>query len=281
MAEDRLRKDGALDMRRLGAGVERIGVARAIVIPDRTARLHGNSGKPVVYKAQPYRDGSLRKGVIGRLLVSEHQPDADIAGGFVPHEGGTHSCRGIEARDRGEDLIVDVDELGGIARLAPSLCDHKRYAIADMPGTIARQHRSHRAMALGAAHVLGHEQRRERTKLCDIGAGQNAQHAWSGPRAGRVDVIDAGMGMRRLHDMAISLPRQIDVVDIAALAADESRVFNAANRLAYTVSVHRGRRVPGCSPLMVVMPLVKPWSSPPERRPSACLQAPTFAAARH
>src|SRR5882757_3046117 len=100
MAEDRLRKDGALGMRRLGAGVERIGVARAIVIPDRTARLHSNSGKAVVYQTQPYRDGSLRKRVIGGLLVSEHQPDAYVAGGFVPHEGRAHGCRGIEARDR-------------------------------------------------------------------------------------------------------------------------------------------------------------------------------------
>ena len=65
-------------------GVERVAVAVGMVIADRGARLHRVGGEPVV--PDPQRHDVLGAGErrVGRLLVAEHQREADIAGRLVP-----------------------------------------------------------------------------------------------------------------------------------------------------------------------------------------------------
>src|SRR5690606_15884582 len=70
--------------------------------------------------------------------------------------------------------------------------------------------------------------------------------AVGGGRLRGVDRLDARMRMRRHHHHAVALPRQRDVIDIAAASRDEALVLDPAHRLADAELVDRRihRRTP-------------------------------------
>src|ERR1039457_6020289 len=77
--------------------------------------------------------------------------------------------------------------------------------------------------------ILGHA---DWALVDDIGCGDHHMHP--GQRLGRrcVYALDARMHARRAQDLAVELPRQIDVVDVARLAAGLLRRVHFLDALA-------------------------------------------------
>jgi hypothetical protein len=221
-------------VRVLRAGVERVAFAAGIVIAERHARLHGVGGKPVVF--QPHRDDMRRASErrIGCRLVAEHQAVADVAlRTIVPDLGGGGLDRILDIAGARQRLVINLDQVGGVACLRRGLGHHQRDPLADEAHLVGREHRPEGAIALRRPQHFRHEERRERAELLGgrIGAGEHAQDTGSRFCRRDIDPADAGMGMRRVHHRRVALMRQVDVVDVAGAAGDEALVLDAAHRL--------------------------------------------------
>ena len=128
-----------------------------------------------------------------------------------------------------QDLVIDLDQLGRVAALRLARGDDDGDALADIAHAVDRERHAVGAIALGAAHVLGHRLGIDRAELVGgiILAGQHREHARR--RLGRlgVDRLDRGMGVRRIDEHRIGLARQIDIGDIASAAGEEARILLA------------------------------------------------------
>ena len=77
---------------------------------------------------------------------------------------------------RRQRLVVDLDQLGGVARLRQRLGDDEGDAVADVAHPVGDEQRLEGAVALGRAEILRHQVRGQRAELLGrgVGAGQHA-----------------------------------------------------------------------------------------------------------
>ena len=69
----------------------------------------------------------------------------------------------------------------------------------------------------------------------EIGRRQHRQHAGDGLGLRRVDLLDAGMGMRGTVEVAVQHAGQLHVVDVIALALNEADVLDALSLAAHAL----------------------------------------------
>jgi len=106
----------------------------------------------------------------------------------------------------------------------------------DEARAIRSEHRIGREEAAGELHFvrIGRD-RLERNRLQPVarrvGAVEHRENAGHRERGALVKRADARMRVRRAHDARVRLPGKIDVVGVATLAAQETIVFLAAERL--------------------------------------------------
>ena len=134
---------------------------------------------------------------------------------------------------RRQRLVVDLDQLGGVAGLRQRLGDDEGDAVADVADAVGDEQRLEGAVALRRAEILRHQRRGDGAELVgdDVGAGQHQQHAGRGLGLGDVELLDPGVGVRRQHVDAVGHAGQHDVVDVAALPGQEALVLDPAHRL--------------------------------------------------
>ena len=153
-------------VRILRRGVERVEIVDRVVVADRDARLHRDRREPVVLDAQLDHVLGLGEGRVGRVLVAEHQAERDIAVRVVVPDLGRAVLGGVlEIDHRRQRLVLDLDQLGGVARLRQRLGDHERDPVADVTDPIGDQDRLPGAVALGRAEILRHRMRGERAEI--------------------------------------------------------------------------------------------------------------------
>ena len=78
------------------------------------------------------------EGGVGRLLVAEHQAEGVVAGRVVvPHLQRVGLGGVFDVDQRRQRLVVDLDQLGGVARLRQGLGDDKGDPVADVADAVA------------------------------------------------------------------------------------------------------------------------------------------------
>ena len=124
----------------------------------------------------------------------------------------------------GERLVFDLDEVAGILGDVAVLGDNGRDRLAVM------------AHLLSGDQVLddraGAERRQRRRPLRHVLARHDRDHARERRRLARVDADDARVRVRAAQDRRVRHARQLDVVDVAPLPAQEPRVLDAVEALA-------------------------------------------------
>ena len=116
-------------------------------------------------------------------LLPNISRNADIAvRAVVPHLGRAVLGGVLEVDHRRQRLVVDLDQLGGVARLRQRLGDDEGDAVADEAHLVGDEQRLEGAVALGRAEILRHQVRGEAAELFGrrVGAGEHAQHARRG-----------------------------------------------------------------------------------------------------
>jgi hypothetical protein len=125
-------------------------------------------------------------------------------------------------------LVFDFDQVGGIRRGVPVLRDNKSYLLVLEQDLAIGQHHLHVA---GKRRHPGEIDGLERFR------GDHRNHARNRCRLGRVDLLDTGVGMRRAGEIAVQHAGQLEVVDVIALALNESNVLNALALAAHALKL--------------------------------------------
>ena len=169
-------------------------------------------------------------------------PVPDVIGLLVrPAVGTEHECvrfHGlVRVHDDRQRLVVDED--GGdtvgcrIPRGGDDRCDLLRLVHDGV-------HREHHL------HVAGKGRHPVELVTLQVLARDDGGDARDLQRLGGVDRLDRGVGVGTPDDVEPELPRQVDVFDVFALAADEAWVFLALDRVAHATDLGAGAGL-GCS----------------------------------
>jgi len=116
-----------------------------------------------------------------------------------------HSVRW--AHEHRQHLVLDRYQFRRIARLGFRRGNHDLDALTDIAHAIPRQGRMLGAEPWRPAHVLGHEPGIERAKPLGrpLLGGQDSENSGRPRRRFCIDRMDAGMGMRRIHEDRVCL----------------------------------------------------------------------------
>src|SRR5215472_1540512 len=157
---------------------------------------------------------------------------AEIAGRLGPHLWCTRLQRRNGVYCRRLLGVIDLDQLGGVARLPQRPGNDDGDLVADVPHAVGDERRMRR---------LDH---RRAVLRVDLPAARQSADFFGGhvlagidrhdPR-GRgcrrgVDPGDPGVGVRAAQDIGVELPRAIDVVGVGALTGDEAVILTPPYR---------------------------------------------------
>ena len=225
------------------ACIKRIATSRLIEIRHRRARLQrdaGDAGDVEVIFNDVLR---LGEGLGGRLFVAEEGFHADIVGQLIPDRDGAGAGGLAAVGDEGQDLIIDLQGLGGVLGLGLRLRHHHGDGLAHMAGAVG-----------GQQHVRADEDIASTARRCELHVefglgqgivgdglqsivkkilpGEHAEHAGHGQHAVLVDCENSRMGMGRARHGGIGLPIKAEIIGETALAGDQALILLAADGLA-------------------------------------------------
>ena len=129
---------------------------------------------------------------------------------------GVERLAGVD--DRGQRLVVDVDQRQRVARDVLVGRDHERDLLALEADLVAREH---------GLRVVGDRRHPGQAERLEVLGGDHRGDAGQRERRRGVDRVDLGVRVGTAQDRAVHHPGQADVVQVGALAADEARVLLA------------------------------------------------------
>jgi len=227
------RKPPAQVMRLLTSGIERVTVARGIVIAEIGARLDRVGRHPVVREIEldDLRRGSHRR--LRLLAVSALDLEHDVGSEVLVHErrGRLH---GRARRDhRWQRAVVDFHRLGGLFRGEPAVGHDRGNDVADVMDLAAGEgwtgSRVH-GPPVGKRHRM-YDRELAMPRFGPILGCQGQQYARPRRCGLRRQCANSRMRMRAAHEGAPCDAGQNDIVDVSALALNEANVLAAPQRL--------------------------------------------------
>ncbi len=240
------------DVRVLAGGVERVLVGAGVVLADGRARLHGVGDEALVDEVELRHVVSVPERRLGLLPVAPLPVEAGVVRRLVPDLRGAVLDRVRDGDHGGKLLVVDLDQLGGVARLVTGLGDDDGDRVADMAHAPQGQRRVRRLDHGRAVPRLDQPAAGQAADLVGghVGAGEDAGDPRGLPRRRGVDAADARVRVRRAQDVGVELVGPVDVVGVAAVAGDEAPVLLAPEARADAALGHGQpfiARAPACT----------------------------------
>ncbi len=212
---------GAVGVRRLARRPQRQLAADPLVVGDAAAGLHRCRVHAWVDDVLGHHDVGLGEDRLGGGLVAGLPVEAVVVG--LALEVGADDRRvrregRADVDDRFEDLVLDVDQLEGVASGVAVLGHHEGDLLPLEPHLVGGQ---------DGLHVVGQGRHPRQPLRGQVGAGDDGLDLGVGLGRGHVDADDLGVRHRRAQDREVQHPRQLHVVDVLAHAPDEARVLLA------------------------------------------------------
>src|SRR3954471_15457176 len=224
-----------------GVRVDRQHARRAIEVRDRPDGLERLAARAVPAQAVLHDDAGVGEVAVD-LAERERALVGDVRAERVVHERGALLQRLLGVDDGVEQLVLDLDQVGGVLGDVARLSEHGDDALADVPDLVDGEAAPRRLVRRGA------EVRHRVGDLGRLRAGDDREHAGQRLRPRRVDRRDLRVGVRAAHERGVEHAAHAHVVDVAALAEQELRVLDAADRLPDPLAlagVDAGRRMLG------------------------------------
>ncbi len=198
--------------------------SRWIVARDAGARLDRRHDDAVVHhrNLDHVRGAFHRFGDSGGITALD--AERGIARRLIPDERRAGNERRSAIDDGGQRFVVDLDQLGCLARDLLAVGHDEGHRIADMAHTASRERRAGR-----------HDQRRDgchaghRAEAREISRNINAMNAGKGASLRNVGPLDEGVSMRRAQDMAPQAIGTLDIGEVTAASGEEADILDAAD----------------------------------------------------
>src|SRR3954453_20666496 len=148
--------------------------------------------------------------------------------------------RGVDVGDRWQLFVVHDHGFGRVACEIFGLGDHDRDGLTDEAHRL-RRHRRPCAHLHGAAVLGGDGPATDEVAdlvVDDLLSSQHRDHARHLQSGGGIDSLHLGMRVRAADEMGMGHALQFDVVDVAALAGNETLVFLAHDARANAFNTH-------------------------------------------
>jgi len=217
-----MRVDGAMRVRRLVPVVEVELPGLGIEVGDHPARLQGRRVAAGVDDVPAHHGVGLGEGPVGRLLVARLPGRAcqvvALARLVVADERCFRVKRLARVDHRGEGLVLDVDEREGVIGRVLVGGDDERDLLALEADLVARQHR---------LRVVGDRRHPGQPEGFEVLGGDHGGDVGLREGARGVDRNDLGVGEGAPQDCSVEHARELDVVQVGALPADEARILLA------------------------------------------------------
>ena len=221
-----------------GLGRRPHGEAGGVGVParDGAAALHRRTGRPLDVELERQGVRGLGDGGAGVAVLLLH-PRPHVAGHVVVDEAVGRAGRG-DADDRLEVVVRDADPghcvLGDVAVDG----DHEGDGLADVVHLVLRQ--GVLRAAVGERRVRDEQRQGLGHRVHEVVVRPDGQHALDVEHVGDVDVGDPRVGVRRAQHRGVQQPRVVgeQVVDVAALAAQEALVLDARDLRAEELGGH-------------------------------------------
>ena len=214
--------DGAVGVGRLAGDPARQLPGHLVHVGHGAARLHRRRVRPGVEELRAGDDdvGPAEHRVAGGGVA--RLPVEDVVVGLAVDVGADDGRVGVErlpgVDHRREELVVDGDQLEGVAGGVAVLGHHEGHLLALEADLVGGQHR---------LHVARHRRHPGQVEGLQRGAGDHRLDLGVGLGGRRVDRHDAGVGVGAAQDGAVEHAGQGDVVEVAALAPQEAGVLLA------------------------------------------------------
>ncbi len=197
----------------------------AAVLREHRARLHRVRDQPLIDDVILHHHlGSFECGV--GIAAVHHPVEADVVGdiGVKLRRSRFRCFEGIDG-DR-QRLVVDIDRVGGIARLIAIGCDDDRDGVSDVADCVDCDRRIGWRFRIRTGDDPCARDRAEAGVL-HLLAGVHAEDA--GHRGGFlcINTLDLCVRVRRSHHGHVDHAGENEVVGVFGLAGDEPRIFAA------------------------------------------------------
>ena len=231
-AQDRVGQRLADAMHALAGQQQMEGFALPVVLPDGGAMFQRGDDDAVVDQFE--LDDMRRRGEGGPHggAIALLEAVGKVIRNIVPKPRNAWVHRGFGIDDAGQRIVVDRNQLGGVAGGGEAFGHDEGHGLADMArppggqrGAFGNQHRPRRGDLGGAG-------KRADPVRAKMGGIEHAEHA--GDPQGRVgvDANDPGMGVGRADDLDMQLIGAIDIVGEAAASGQEPLILQTPYRLA-------------------------------------------------
>ncbi len=164
----------------------------------------------------------LGERLVGRRLVAglpgRAREVVALAGLVVADQRRVGVERLARVDDRGQRLVLDVDQRERVVGRVLVGRDHERDLLALEADLVAGEH---------GLRVVGDRRHPREAERLEVLGGDDGGDVRVRERRRGVDRDDLRVRVRAAQDRAVDHPRQLDVVEVGALAADEARVLLA------------------------------------------------------
>src|SRR5215207_1065623 len=201
----------------------------AVELHDDAVGLHRHGRQPLVEESTLHDDLGV---VEDCRVLAEVELDGEVRSVLGEEDGRIVGQRGLGIDDGRQRVVVDDHQLGGVDGLRPRRGDHNRQHVADEAddvvgeGRACQGRRNHgEPLHRFEAEVVGRVHRHDPGHLL---------------RVARVDRLDLRVRDRGSHERDVKQTFDVEVVEVAGLAAEDAGVLGALDGIAENRSRGRG-----------------------------------------
>ncbi len=192
------------------------------LVGGRVVAGHGGDARLIHADGDHARSGGEgRGGVAGPPRPGDRAVGAEA----LVDDGRGRGLRALGVQDRSERLVLDVDEVGRIARSREALGHDGDDRLTDEAHGAVGQEWKRRDLHVGEERI-----RRGLAEMLDVACRHDGHDPGGAPGRARIEPHDPRVAVRAAHEVHVQHAGHGDVVDVAATAGHERAVFHALAR---------------------------------------------------
>jgi hypothetical protein len=211
----------------LETAMQRVTAGAGVVLACHAARLDRIGGdavddEPLLDDVRSARERSIGRGLVAGLI------EIGLVVGAVVVKLRRSGLEGVTRRHYGRAWgVIDRHAFGAVAGAVERVGDHDRDRIADVQRAADRNRRAVRQVHRAAVTLLVGRHRRHGAEAVGaiVVSREYGEHAGHHQRGLGIDAADIGVGVRRTHDRSVKLPREFQIVVIAAASGQQAGIF--------------------------------------------------------